>query len=338
MIKKVLLIAAFIIFAVSCSKTPTDPNNGNNNNGNTGDGGMINEGTGTVDPNEIAIFLGKHSGRFYYKSTQEIYVDIRIENSKIYNTIDKTEIKDKIILSGNKLQIETVGNESYGNANDRNSRIYVYDFTDNNNVKLFTKYIFIKENFNKPADYVKIGQISGAGIYAGSYYEWVTGTDYTSIVKDYMFAIDQDGNIYADKSMENVTCSLSGNILDLTFTTMGMKYSYILEANRAIISIYDDNNNMTYQNLQKSDLLTPYIGTYSGNSITLRVDEANADINGIINTSAVLNGNTLIIYEMIYGSSNGTQIKEHKVVFNDNGTATYTKPDGSTVELTKQIV
>ena len=37
MIKKVLLIAAFIIFAVSCSKAPTDPTN----NGNTGDSGII---------------------------------------------------------------------------------------------------------------------------------------------------------------------------------------------------------------------------------------------------------------------------------------------------------
>ncbi|MCZ9878956.1 hypothetical protein [Brachyspira hyodysenteriae] len=52
MIKKVLLIAAFIIFAVSCSKTPTNPNNGN-----TGDSGIINGGSGTTEPTAISDFL-----------------------------------------------------------------------------------------------------------------------------------------------------------------------------------------------------------------------------------------------------------------------------------------
>ena len=52
MIKKVLLIAAALILAISCSKNnPTTPtNNGDTGIGNTGGGSIIEEGTGTSSP------------------------------------------------------------------------------------------------------------------------------------------------------------------------------------------------------------------------------------------------------------------------------------------------
>ena len=89
--------------------------------------------------------------------------------------------------------------------------------------------------------------------------------------------------------------------------------------------------------MRKSDLLTPYAGTYSEGSITLTVDEANAVITpaDLMNPSAILNGNNLTIYDHRY-INNTAKVEEHKIVFNGDGTATYTKPDnGGTVILKK---
>lgn len=62
MMKKVLLITAALILAISCSGSPTDPND-------TGDGGLIDEGSGITDPNQISAFLNNHQGRYYSESS-----------------------------------------------------------------------------------------------------------------------------------------------------------------------------------------------------------------------------------------------------------------------------
>ena len=51
----------------------------------------------------------------------------------------------------------------------------------------------------------------------------------------------------------------------------------------------------------------------------------------------IINGNNLVISEILFeNDTDPIEIKEHKITFSDDKTkATYTKPDGSTVELTK---
>ena len=238
-----------------------------------------------------------------------------------------------IILSGNKLQIEFIGNDSL----KENSGITIFNFTDNI-IQLYPKQIYKKENFQIPNGYIEVGTLNGAAIYAGSYYQWYQDTSESPLVKSYIFTIDENGKIYGKQWMKDdgVIFELNGNILSYKFTRDGIttKYNFIMEAARAINDGMYNDDIQYFEELKKSDLLTTYTGTYSGNGITLTVDEANAVISTISvpeNSDAILNGNTLIIYD---DSSN---VKEHKIVFNDNKTkATYTKPEGTTVELNKQ--
>ena len=341
MLKKVLLMIAVMIFAFSCSKTPTDPNG--SGTGNTGDGGIIDGGSGTTSPEAISDFLKKHSGRYYdeYESGNIIMKDImlRIENGKMYDGKDKYEMdnsKSKITLSGNKLQMEVTGNDSQ----QQNSSIVVFNFV-NNGIQMFPKPIYQKENFQVPADFVEIAKINGAEKYTGAYYMWSQETSDSPIVKSYSLAIDASGTIYVNKNMKEAgaTFELNGNILSYTMQVenenITIKYDLIMEQNRAINDGVYENGKQHFYEYKKSDLLSTYIGIYTGEGITLTVDEADAVMNPeILNHTSILNGNVLTIYEVRYETS--TTMKEHKIVFNSDGTAAYTKPDGAgTVTLQK---
>lgn len=341
MIKKVLLIAAALILAISCSKNnPTTPtNNGDTGIGNTGGGSIIEEGTGTSSPTTIADFLKKHEGRYYSEEFSEQYgittryIYYRIESGKIYEEESKTEIQGNKTISGNKLQIEIQGNQSSQYGSDWNPHIEILNFSDNS-IQEFYKMVFTKENFTTLSGYDIVTTISQAGKYAGNYYVYGGDTD-TEITKEYLFTIDDKGNIYSVKDyVSKIRCSLNGNVLTLEFPEA--KYNFIIEANRAIASILINNIEQT-STMRKSDLLTPYAGTYSEGSITLTVDEANAVITpaDLMNPSAILNGNNLTIYDHRY-IDNTAKVEEHKIVFNGDGTATYTKPNGvDTVTLKK---
>ena len=321
MLKKVLLMIAVMIFAFSCSKTPTDPNGSGTSD--TG-GGIIDGGSGTSDQTTIADFLSKHAGR-YYSGTSVYY---RIEPGKIYEYDEKTEMQYNKTLSGNKLQIEIPGDMSSPNGYDKNDAIEILNFSDGS-LELFRKEIFLKESFSLDNQYEKFNTISGLANYEGNYYQ------YSGSGRFCLFLIDNQGNIYFLK--EQIAsmikeCSLNQNILTITFD--GGKYECILEQNRAILSIFQNGVEKS-EICKKSDLLTPYIGIYSGEGVTLTVDEANAVIENIYATSAILNGNNLTIYEGY--SEDPAGIKEHKIVFSeDKKTATYTKPDGTgTVTLSR---
>ena len=322
MIKKVLLIAAFIIFAVSCGGSPTDStqggSNNNNNSGNTGNGGNTN----TTDPNKISEFLKNHEGR-YYNVSDAYSTYLRVENGKIYFGQNKTEeVFDKISLSGNDITVET------------KDQITIYNF-DNNVVNVYSKIICQKEVFSAPQNLVAVNILSDAAVYSGNYY--VLYSD--GVRKDYYLAIGPDGQIYSQNHLKDFTFTLNGNKLTATGTDgiNTIKNDFTIENNKLIIDLYGDLNGNPYptNKLDKSDLLTPYIGTYTRTGVTLVVDEVNAVINGQTSSfiNAVLTGKTITIYEEKFGNYTTSTI-----VFNDDKkTATYTKPDGSTVELTKQI-
>lgn len=337
MIKKVLLIAAALILAISCSKNnPTDPtNNGSVNNGG---GSIIDENTGTSNPTSISDFLKKHEGRYYdeyeYQSGNiniiERDIRLRIENGKIYNGNEKTEndmSQAKIILSGNKLQLEFIGNDSL----KENSGITLFNFTDNT-IQVYAKQILKKENFQIPNGYIEVGTLNGAAAYTGSYYQWYQASSSSPMVKSYIFTIDENGKIYAKQSMKDWKYELNGNILSyyITEENITLKYTFIMEQDRAINDVIYQNDEEVFMEYKKSDLLTPYVGIYSGENITLTVDEADAIMTPTLNNyTSILNGNVLTIYEL------SSTMKEHKIVFNADGTATYTKPDnGGTVTLT----
>lgn len=317
MIKKILLILSVIVFAVSCSN-PSNPNNGNTDNGgNNGNGETPGGDTSITDPNKIAEFLKNHEGRYYNKNNY-YNTHLRVENEKIYYGDSKTEaVYDKISLSGNDIRIET------------KDQITTYNF-NNNIVNEYSQLVCQKEAFSKPQDLVAINTISAAAVYSGNYY--ILYDD--GIRKEYYFAIGPDGQIYSQNRLKDFTFTLNGNKLTATGTDgiNTIKNEYTIENDRLIINQYGYLNGELYptNKLDKSDLLTPYIGTYTATGVTLTVTEADAVISSIAGTASVLNGKTLIVYE-----SDGTT--EHTIVFTDDkAKATYTKPDTSTVELIKQ--
>lgn len=328
MIKKLLLIAVAIL-AVSCSENTEDLAN----NINTEDGNIIEYG----ETNAAAIydFLKKHSGRYYeeynYHNMFVKNIMLRIEDGKLYQSTN--EIQGNKIFSENKFQIETIGNESSTNYYDRNSYIITLNFSDTN-IQVFSKKILIKENFHIPAsEYKKTITVSEAGKYAGNYYQWESIPSNPQPIKKYFLIIDTNGNIYFpdDNAAEGIG-NLEGNTLSLTFSQYYTTYNFIIENNKAIMSSYIDNKEIR-QELKKSDLLTPYIGTYSADNITLTVNEDKAVIEGVDYIESILTGNNLIIYEY-----SNDEIKEHKIVFSeDKQTADYTKANnGNTVTLIRQ--
>ena len=87
MLKKILLILAALIFAISCSN-PSNPNGNNNtgdggNNGNnTGNGG--NTETGTTDPSKIAAFLQDKEGVYREEEDEKGHTKIKIKEGKVF--------------------------------------------------------------------------------------------------------------------------------------------------------------------------------------------------------------------------------------------------------------
>ncbi|MCZ9896557.1 hypothetical protein OFP91_00740 [Brachyspira hyodysenteriae] len=350
MIKKVLLIAAFIIFAVSCSKTPTNPNNGN-----TGDSGIINGGSGTTEPTAISDFLKNHSGRYYYQYDDgSFYVREKIENGKIYDmssSEEDVEITGNMILLDNKLQIETV--KYY---EPLNKVIYLYTF-NNNGISKSTKNIYEKEPVSSTTGYKQLAKVNGLEKYAGAYYNYYyksSGGLPPQPEKNINIIIDNNGYIYAQISeqiqiqINNIT--LNGDTLVIKMSQVvprenGQSYTYNVEQSMIFKNNYAIDNNIKvngeYQGLDeynKSDLLTSYIGDYNstdGSGITLMVksNKPTLIINSIVYSDGILLGNTLTI--SAYISSNN--YKKYVIVFSDDKkTATYTDPDTQKVTLTKQ--
>ena len=334
MIKKFLLAAAFIIFAVSCS--------GNSANKSTSE-------TLITNPSEISNFLKKYDGRYYhlheFTNGNYTHVAFRIENGNLYIGEDETPVNE-LTLSGNSLEMNVNGNNQLSNTyNQIYSIIEVNLFDDH--LKFSGKNIFEKEDFNKPdEDYIVIKQFKELGHYAGNYYIPTYDNNGQIKVKNYTILIDKDGNIYGYKGMTNVgmTFTLNGNVLQSEHNDKNNEkviMSYKLEKDRIIYQInFIYGKEYSYE-LMKSDLFTPYLGTYSAGDITLQVNENNASINTATTGnyySSIINGNNLVISEILFeNDTDPIEIKEHKITFSDDKTkATYTKPDGTTVELTKQ--
>ncbi|MEI0557982.1 hypothetical protein [Brachyspira intermedia] len=339
MIKKVLLIAAFIIFAVSCSKTPTDPTN----NGNTGDSGII-EGPETPTTT-VTEFLKKYSGRYYEENTDgAIYMSYRIENGEIYESHNSSPIVGKKILSGNKLQIEYQDNNG-------NSKITILNFI-NNNIYQYRKNIFKKESFSEQIGFIKVGNpISSLSQYSGNYY--TSGMYENQEEKYYSLLIGNDGQVYFMNPTDDnempvynfKTVNFANNSISIS-----MSYSYQGQSVEVTIiySIKDGkligtdtyfDGKLDGVELKKSDLLNDYVGTYSSQdgSATLNVSKDYAYISGSIsiNGEAILLGNTMTIAQYVQSSYT---YKRHTIVFSDDKkTATYTDPDTKKeIVLTRQ--
>lgn len=333
MIKKFLLISAFIIFAVSCS--------GNNSN-QTASNSII------TNASEISNFLKKYDGRYYHQheftNGSYTHVAFRIENGNMYIGEDKTPASE-LYLSGNSLELNVNGNTQLSNTyNQIYSIIEVNLFDDH--LKFSGKNIFDKEDFNIPdEDYIVIKQFKELGNYAGNYYIPTYDSNGQIKVKNYTILIDKEGNIYRYKGMTNVgmTFTLNGNMLQSEHNDKNNEkviMSYELEKDRIIYQInFIYGKEYSYE-LMKSDIFTPYLGTYSSGDIIVKVEENNASINTSKGDyhSSIINGNDLTISEIFFeNNENPIEIKEHKIIFSDDKTkASYIKPDGTTIELIKQ--
>ena len=330
MIKKFLLISAFIIFAVSCS--------GKNDTKEV-----------VTNPSEISNFLKKYDGRYYHEheftNGSYTHVVFRVENGNMYIGEDK-EPMTNLSLSENSLLIDINGNTQLSNTyNQIYSIIQVNLFDDH--IKFSGKNIFDKEDFNIPdEDYIVIKQIKDLGIYAGNYYIPTLDDKGNVKTKNYTILIDKEGNIYGYKGMTNVgmTFTLKGNVLQSEHNDNNndkVIMSYELEKDRIVYQInFIYGKEYSYE-LMKSDLFTPYLGTYSAGDIILEVEENNASINTATEGnyhSCIMNGNELTISEISFlNDIDPISVKDHKITFSDDKTkATYTQPDGNTVELIKQ--
>ena len=175
MIKKFLLISAFIIFAVSCS--------GKNDTKEV-----------VTNPSEISNFLKKYDGRYYHEheftNGSYTHVVFRVENGNMYIGEDK-EPMTNLSLSENSLLIDINGNTQLSNTyNQIYSIIQVNLFDDH--IKFSGKNIFDKEDFNIPdEDYIVIKQIKDLGIYAGNYYIPTLDDKGNVKTKNYTILIDK---------------------------------------------------------------------------------------------------------------------------------------------------
>ncbi|WP_020003459.1 hypothetical protein [Brachyspira innocens] len=353
MIKKVLLIAAALILAISCSKNnPTTPtNNGDTGIGNTGGGSIIEEGTGTSSPTTIADFLKKHEGRYYIQYDKAINPQEIIENGKIYDissSEEGVEITGQMTLLDNKLQIETI---NY--IEPMNKIIYLYTF-ENNGITKSTKDIYMKEPTSSTSGYKQLAKVNGLEKYAGSYYNYYYGTQNSMPEKSINFIIDNNGYIYTQipegvqVQIKNIALNGDNLVMEMSqiITENAQSYTYNVELSMIFKDSYMIENYQKldgeYQNiddLKKSDLLTPYIGTYNstdGSNITLMITSYRATliIGGYGYTSGILLGNTLTTTI----GSDANNYKDYVIVFSDDKqTATYTDPDTQQkITLTKQ--
>lgn len=333
MIKKLLLIAIFIIFILSCS--------GNNSN-------QISNKSVITNASEISNFLKRYDGRYYHKhefrNGNYTHVAFRFENGSIYIGEDKTPVNE-LYLSGNSLEMNINGNTQLSNTyNQIYSIIEVNLFDDH--IKFSGKNIFYKEDFNIPdKDYIVIKQFKELSDYSGNYYIPTYDSNGNIKAKNYTILIDKYGNIYGYKGMTNaaMTFTLNGNVLKSEHNDKNNEkiiMSYELEKDRIIYQINSLYGREYSYELMKSDIFTPYLGTYSSGDITVKVEKNNASINTAKGDyhSSIINGNDLTISEIFFeNNENPIEIKEHKIIFSDDKTkASYTKTDGTTIELIKQ--
>ncbi|OEJ14564.1 hypothetical protein BFL38_06880 [Brachyspira hampsonii] len=330
MIKKFLLIMSLvmIIFITGCS--------GNNTK------------EIKTDAVEISNFLKGYDGRYYHEheftNGSYTHVVFRIENGNIYIGEDKNPITN-LSLSKNSLLMDINGNSQLSNTYNQIYSILEVNLFDDH-IKFSGKNIFDKEDFNIPdEDYVVINKIKGLEAYTGNYYIPTFDTNGQIKTKNYTILIDKEGNIYGYKGMTNVgmTFTLQDNVLKSEHYDNNNEkviMSYELEKDRIIYKIdFIYGKEYSYE-LMKSDLFTPYLGTYSSGDIVLKVEENIATISTMKEGnyhSEIINNDNLTISEILFSNDAAIEKIDHKITFsNDKTTATYTKPDGSTVELTKQ--
>ncbi|CRF32695.1 hypothetical protein BRSU_0964 [Brachyspira suanatina] len=354
MYKKILLTTLISLLILSCSATITNPNP--EEEIDIGDGSFIdptprpNPNPGEViitDQTQISEFIKKHNG-VYYSRYEDDSLGIRyvIDGDLIYNGYGtKVEATMKTLV-GNKLQIYIEGKKASSGAlgYEMNDEMYTFNFGSDGNIYLFANAIFHRENYQKPTSgyETKIGEpISELITYTGNYYYY----DYDD-KKKYYILIDTTGQVYIDENLKiNYSkTELSNNVLIISYTKTGGTsikeelHFYDKDGNKDYKLIFGNtwiNNQLQYETLIKYNLFSPYIGTYKSadNTIILTIETTDAKINTVkYSYTPVMIGNTLIIYQ--YSSREGN--KEHKFVFSDDKTkATYTKPDGTTVELNK---
>lgn len=224
-----------------------------------------------------------------------------------------------------------------------NDEMYTFNFGSDRNIYLFANAIFHKDAYSEQKGYTtKIGEpIQKLITYSGNYYYY----DYDD-TKKYYILIDTTGQVYIyDNFKINYSkVELSNNVLIITYSQTGSTlikeewHFYDKDGKQNYKLIFGNtwiNNQLQYEALKRYDSFSTYAGTYKSadNTITLTITTTDAKISTVrYSYTPVITGNTLTIYQ--YSSREGT--KEHKFVFsNDKTKATYTKPDGTTVELTK---
>ena len=340
MIKKVLLMIAVMIFAFSCSKTPTEPNG--SGTGDTGNGSIIEEGTGTSNPASISEFLKKHSGVYSAKEDGMERVYYRIENGVMYNGLTENIVDAQKTLLNNKLELYYTGNPS-GTGYEKNDEMATLNFLNDGNIDQRYNGVFVKEQYKKVYDIKWGNPIDGLKQYSGNYFQY--DDDYPE-GKYYNLSIDENGQIYNEIDAQNVNISLNNNVLVIEAQVAGpesgtikFKYEYYLQDDKAILSRQWMDDKEIKFTLKRYDLFTPYNGTYTSSeqNITLTVTSANAVISSTTYKNdcvSLLSGNTLNIYDY-YQSGDTWKNELHKIVFNEDGTATYTKPDGGNVILNR---
>ena len=353
MYKKILLTIFISLLILNCSATITDPSP--KKEIDIGDGSFIDptpqpnpkpEEIIITDPGKISEFIKKHNG-VYYSRYEDDSLGVRyiIDSDLIYNGYG-TEVKATMkTLLGNKLQIYIEGKKVSSGAlgYEMNDEMYTFNFGSDGNIYLFANAIFHKDAYQQTSGYdTKIGEpIAGLAIYSGNYYYY----DYDD-TKKYYILIDQSGQVYMDNNFKiNYSkAELSNNVLIISYTKTGGTsikeelHFYDKSGSSDYKLIFGNtwiNNQLQYETLIKYNLFSPYSGTYKSadNTITLTITTTDAKINTVrYSYTPVVIGNTLIIYQ--YSSREGN--KEHKFVFSDDKMkATYTKPDGTKVELNK---
>ncbi|MEI0611442.1 hypothetical protein [Brachyspira pilosicoli] len=347
------VILAFIAsLVISCTNSTTNPNT----NIYIGDGTVIDEvvvdkptltNEIITDPIKISDYLKKYSGRYYLETIDNNNITNRtikiiVENGIVYDEKVSQKFGVKTLFL-NKLQIEIMGNELSDNINEKNSRVEIFDFYEN---KMTTS---VKKVYNKDSSLILqnevVGTIKELKTYSGSYYIWVNTTS-----KEYLFSIDEQGQIYADSSIKQLSpqFTLKNNILIMKYNegTSKIEKNYILKGDRIVEGsvLIDDVIKNELETLKRSDLLTEYVGQYYGDYVTLYVENNYVYIgtklpNGgysYINGTALLQGNQLIVYE--YKNNSTSNNKEHKIIFSDDKrNAVYYDPHSlKTINLTRK--
>lgn len=365
MYKKILLTMFMSLLILNCSATIMDPNPKKETE--IGDGSFIDptpEPTPDPDPEpkpdpkpeeviitdqaQIAEYIKNHNGVYYSRYEDDsLVVRYILDADKIYNGYGTEVIATMKTLLGNKLQIYVEGKPEGSSPNlgyEMNDEMYTFNFGSDGNIYLFANAIFHKELYQKTTGYdTTIGEpITELINYSGNYYYY----DYDD-TKKYYILIDTTGQVYIDNNFKiNYSkAELSNNVLIISYTQTGGTsikeelHFYDKDKNKNYKLIFGNtwiNNQLQYETLIKHNLFSTYNGVYKSEdgTTTLTVTTTDAQITGVRYSYApVVTGNTLTIYQ--YSSKEAT--KEHKFIFSDDKMkATYTKPDGTTVELNKQ--